>query len=92
MAPASAANTIVSVLAQSDDAGEPVVLTEPKDMCCFYTLMKRVKRGGSCHSDCTYLPVQADFSFVKPIAVYAMGDPHPAAVPGSYKLLRPPIS
>lgn len=92
MAPASAANTIISVIAQSDDAGEPVILTGPKDMCCFYTLMKRLKRAGSCQSDCTYLPAQADFSFVKPIAVYAMGEPHPVALPGNHKLLRPPIS
>ena len=91
-APASAANTIVSVLAQTGDAGEPVILTAPKDMCCFYTLMKRMKRAGSCQSDCTYLPVQTDISFVKPIAVYATSETHPVAPPGNHKLLRPPIS
>ncbi|MDA4848289.1 hypothetical protein [Hoeflea poritis] len=83
---------MVSVVAQTDDAGEPVILTAPRDMCCYYTLMKRMKRAGSCQSDCTFLPAQADISFVKPIAIYSMSETHPVAPPGSHKLLRPPIS
>ena len=92
MAPASAANEIVTALTQTEDAGEPVILTEPRETCCFYTVMKRMKRAGSCKADCSYLPVQAEISFVKPIAVYAMNEPHPAALAAAHKLLRPPIS
>ncbi|WP_136657727.1 hypothetical protein [Nitratireductor sp. XY-223] len=92
MTPASAARATVSAMVQTDDASKPVVLTEPRDTCCFYTLMKRMKRAGSCGADCTYLPVQTDIRFVKPVAVYAGSEPHPAALPGNHKLLRPPIS